>query len=56
MRCYDAGQMCLYDLGQVCEGKDVAAPLLRALGDSRTRFVNIHAARPGCFLTAVERL
>jgi hypothetical protein len=48
--------MCLYDLGQVCEGKDVAAPLLRALADPRTRFANIHTARPGCWLAAAERL
>jgi hypothetical protein len=27
-----------------------------ALGDPRTRFVNIHTARPGCWLAAVERL
>ena len=56
VRSYDAAEMCLYDLGVVCEGKDVAAPLQRALADARTRFVNIHTARPGCLLTAVERL
>ncbi len=56
VRSYDAGEMCLYDLGQVCEGRDVAAPLLRALADPRTRFVNIHTARPGCWLAAAERL
>ena len=56
VRSYDAGEMCLYDLGQVCEGRDVAAPLVRALADPRTRFVNIHTARPGCLLCAVERL
>lgn len=56
VRSYDAGEMCLYDLGRVCEGKDAAAPLTRALEDPRTRFVNIHTARPGCLLTAVERL
>ena len=33
-----------------------AAPLTRALDDPRTRFVNIHTARPGCLLAAVERL
>lgn len=56
VRSYDAGEMCLYDLGAVCAGHDVAAPLHRALADPRTRFVNIHTARPGCLLTAVERL
>ena len=56
VRAYDAAELCLYDLGQVCEGGEVAAPLARALGDPRTRFVNIHTARPGCLLAAVERL
>lgn len=55
VRSYDAAQMCLYDLGQVCEGREVEAPLMRALADPRTAFVNIHTARPGCLLTAVER-
>jgi len=56
VRSYDAEELCLYDLGEVREGRDVAAPLMRALADPRTRFVNIHTARPGCLLTAVERL
>lgn len=56
VRSYDTAEMCLYDLGVVCEGRDVAAPLQRALADPRTRFVNIHIARPGCLLAAVERL
>ena len=55
VRSYDAEEMCLYDLGQVCGGEDVEAPLTRALDDPRTRFVNIHTARPGCLLCAVER-
>ena len=55
VRSYDAAELCLYDLGQVCEGKDVAGPLMRALGDPRTAFVNIHTARPGCWLAAAER-
>jgi hypothetical protein len=29
---------------------------MRALADPRTRHVNIHTARPGCMLTAVEKL
>ena len=44
------------DLGQVCEGTDVDAPLRRALADARTAFVNIHTAKPGCLLCRVERL
>jgi hypothetical protein len=56
VRSYDAADLCLYDLGQVCEGREVAAPLARALADPRTRFVNIHTARPGCWLAGVELL
>jgi hypothetical protein len=56
VRAYDDAQMCLYDLGQVCEGPAVEAPLMRALADARTRFVNIHTARPGCWLAGVEAL
>lgn len=55
VRAYDSDQLCLYDLGQVCAGAEVDAPLERALGDSRTAFVNIHTARPGCLLTHVAR-
>jgi hypothetical protein len=56
VRAYDAEEMCLYDLGAISEGSAVAPLLERALADPRTRFVNIHTARPGCLLTAVERL
>ena len=56
VRAYDAEDQCLYGLGQVCEGKDVDAPLERALADPRTAFVNIHTAKPGCLLCRVERL
>jgi hypothetical protein len=56
VRSYDAAQLCLYDLGQVCAGPDVEAPLMRALADPRTRFVNIHTARPGCWLAGAELL
>jgi len=56
VRSYDADEMCLYDLGAISEGKDVAPLLDRALADPRTRFINIHTARPGCLLTAVEKL
>jgi hypothetical protein len=55
VRAYDGADQCLYDLGEVCPGEEVAAPLARALGDGRTAFVNIHTARPGCLLVHVER-
>lgn len=55
IRAYDAADLCLYDLGHVCSGAEVDAPLDRALADPRTAFVNIHTARPGCLLTRVVR-
>ena len=55
VRAYDAEDQCLYDLGQVCPGAEVDAPLARALADPRTGFVNVHTARPGCLLARVER-
>ncbi len=55
VRAYDAEGMCLYDLGQVCEGEEADAPIRRALADDRAAFVNIHTARPGCLLCQVER-
>ena len=55
VRAYDAADQCIYELGQVCTGAEVDAPLARALGDARTAFVNVHTARPGCLLSRVER-
>lgn len=55
VRAYDEADQCLYDLGQVCPGAEVDAPLERALADPRTAFVNVHTARPGCLLSRVER-
>jgi hypothetical protein len=55
VRAYDAADQCIYDLGQVCSGEAVDAPLERALDDPRCAFVNIHTARPGCLLSRVER-
>ena len=55
IRAYDNADQCIYELGQVCAGSDVDAPLDRALSDSRTAFVNVHTARPGCMLSRVER-
>lgn len=56
VRAYDAADQCVYDLGQVCAGADVDAPLARALDDPRTAFINVHTARPGCMLARVERI
>lgn len=55
VRAYDPDGMCLYDLGHVCEGTEVDEPLARALADDRTAYVNIHTAKPGCWLCRVER-
>lgn len=55
LRSYDASDVCLYDLGVVCDGGDADAPLRHALADPRTAFVNIHTARPGCWLARAER-
>ncbi len=56
VRAYDAEGMVLYDLGQVSDGIAVDAPLARAMADTRTSYVNIHTARPGCLLCRVEHL
>ncbi len=56
VRAYDTADQCLYDLGQVCKGEEVAGPLLKALDDPRTAFVNVHTARPGCLLSMVTRV
>jgi hypothetical protein len=55
VRAYDADDFCLYDLGDVGDGREVDALIDRCLADPRTDFVNIHTARPGCFLCRVER-
>ncbi len=56
VRAYDEADQCLYELGQVCAGADIEAPLRRALDDPRTAFVNVHTARPGCLLARVEKI
>jgi NDP-sugar pyrophosphorylase family protein len=56
VRAYDADDMCIYDVGDVRDGTDVERLLDRALADRRTDYVNIHTARPGCFLCRVERV
>ena len=56
LRHYDAGGMCLYEHGIVLPGEQAEGPLRQRLGDPRVAFVNIHTARPGCWLARVERL
>ena len=55
VRACDEADQCIYDLGQVCPGEAVNAPLDRALSDAHAAFVNVHTARPGCLLSRVER-
>lgn len=55
VRSYDIDDQCLYDLGEAIDGKSIDAPLARAIADPRTKFVNIHTAKPGCMLCRVER-
>jgi len=55
LRHYDAAGMCLYDLGVVVPGAEAEAALRARIADPRVAFVNIHTARPGCWLTRVER-
>ncbi|MBY0336880.1 MAG: DUF1203 domain-containing protein [Acetobacteraceae bacterium] len=56
LRHYDAEGMCLYDLGVVVPGAEAEAALRPRLADPRVAFVNIHTARPGCWLAGVERI
>jgi len=56
VRAYDTDDLCIYVLGDVCDGTDVERLLERALADCRTDYVNIHTARPGCFLCRVEQV
>src|SRR5262249_6218708 len=46
----------LYDLNDTVTGDRLAPPVKHCLGDPRTRYVNIHTGRPGCFLCRAERL
>jgi len=55
LRHYDKDGMCIYDLGVVLQGDAAEGPLRERLADPRVAFVNIHTARPGCWLTRVER-
>ncbi len=56
VRAYDGDDQCIYDLGHAGDGSAIDDPLLRALDDARTAFVNIHTAKPGCMLCRVERV
>ena len=56
LRHYDAEGMCLYDLGIVVAGDQAEAALRERIGDGRVAYVNIHTARPGCWLTRAERI
>jgi hypothetical protein len=56
VRAYDANDQCIYDLGHAGDGNAIDEPLMRALDDPRTAFVNIHTAKPGCMLCRVERI
>ena len=56
VRSYDAEEICFEDLGAVSKNGNVAPILERALADPRRRYINIHTARSGCLLTAVEEL
>ena len=54
VRSYDAQDQCIYDLGVAVEGRDVDPFLARAVADPRTKFVNVHTAKPGGVLCRVE--
>ena len=56
VRPYDCDDRLLYDLNDTTTGERLEALLARCFADERTRFANIHTARPGCFLCRVERL
>lgn len=56
LRHYDAEGMCLYELGVVVPGEAAEAALRERIGDPRVACVNIHTARPDCWLTRVEPL
>jgi hypothetical protein len=55
LRHYDAEGMVLYDLGVVVPGEEAEAALRARIDDPRVAYVNIHTARPGCWLTRVEK-
>jgi hypothetical protein len=54
-RPYNSEDRLLYDLNDTVTGDRLAPLVQRCLEDPRTRYVNIHTGRPGCFLCRVER-
>ena len=55
VRAYDGADQLLYELSDVAPGAEVDPLIERCLADDRSRFVNLHTARFGCFLCRVER-
>ena len=55
VRPYDREGFLLYDLNDVTAARGGDGLIRRALADERTDFINVHTARPGCFLFRVER-
>jgi hypothetical protein len=55
VRAYDADDQMIYPLSDVAPGREVDALIERNLDDARTRYLNLHTARYGCFLCRVER-
>jgi hypothetical protein len=55
VRAYGADDMVIYGLGDVGDGREVDGIVERCLSESRTAYVNVHTARPGCLLCTIER-
>jgi hypothetical protein len=55
VRAYDALDQMIYPLSDVAPGAEAEALIERDLADLRTRYLNLHTARYGCFLCRVER-
>jgi hypothetical protein len=62
LHAHDCGGVALEDalpetvLGVVVPGDEAEAALRARIGDPRVAYVNIHTARPGCWLTRVEKV
>lgn len=55
LRSYDAQDMVIYDLGVVTDSQGLTGLIERALADTRTSYINVHTARPGCMLCVITR-
>jgi hypothetical protein len=55
VRVYGTDDTIIYGLGDVVDGRKVDSLVKRCLGESRTAYINVHTARPGCLLCAIER-